>query len=78
MARSVGCEAQLRNLLVPLVVGLLLLTLPTSAASAQACLAPPTGIVAWWPFDETSGTTAADIAGNNVATYVNGVQSASV
>jgi uncharacterized repeat protein (TIGR01451 family) len=48
----------------------------TPKASAQTCVPPPAGIVAWWPFDETSGTTAADVVGNNSATYINGVQSA--
>jgi len=27
------------------------------------CVPPPTGMVAWWPFDEILGSTAADIAG---------------
>jgi hypothetical protein len=37
------------------------------------CVQPPSGMVAWWPLDETSGTTAADIAGfPNNGTHVNG------
>ncbi len=28
------------------------------------CLAPPPNMVAWWPFDETAGSSAADIAGS--------------
>jgi uncharacterized repeat protein (TIGR01451 family) len=43
---------------------------PASLA-AQTCLPPPPGIIAWWPFDEASGTTVNDIAGNNPGVYVN-------
>ncbi len=36
------------------------------------CLQPPSGMVAWWPFDETSGSSALDRAGiNNVGTHMN-------
>ncbi|MCX6030340.1 MAG: DUF6073 family protein [Chloroflexi bacterium] len=41
---------------------------PTPSATASptgtpACVAPPVGMAAWWPLDETTGTTAFDIAG---------------
>jgi uncharacterized repeat protein (TIGR01451 family) len=37
------------------------------------CVTPPANMTAWWPLDETSGTTAADIAGfPNNGTHVNG------
>jgi hypothetical protein len=37
-----------------------------SPASAQAaCVPAPQGIIAWWPFDEMSGTVANDIVGTN-------------
>jgi PKD repeat protein len=38
------------------------------------CVIPAAGIVDWWTFDETSGTTAQDIAGsvNNVGSHMNG------
>jgi PKD repeat protein len=36
----------------------------------SACTAPPSNMVAWWPFDETSGTTALDIAGGNNGTHI--------
>ena len=36
------------------------------------CLAPPSGLVAWWPLDETGGTTTADIFNGNPGTLVNG------
>ncbi|MFI5165269.1 MAG: LamG-like jellyroll fold domain-containing protein [Thermoanaerobaculales bacterium] len=32
-------------------------------ATCRACVWAPTGMVAWWPLDETSGTTVADIVG---------------
>src|SRR5213594_1445771 len=41
-------------------------------ALAQTCAQPPSGIIAWWPLDETSGTVARDIVGNNPGVYVNG------
>ncbi len=44
----------------------------TWAVPAQTCALPPSGIISWWPFDETSGTTAADIVGNQVGSLVNG------
>jgi hypothetical protein len=33
--------------------------------SCKACVPQPSGMVDWWPFDETSGTTANDITGNS-------------
>jgi uncharacterized repeat protein (TIGR01451 family) len=42
------------------------------------CVTPPANMTAWWPLDETSGTTAADIAGfPNDGTHVNGPTPAS-
>jgi len=38
-------------------------------AYAQSCVTPPSGLVSWWPLDETSGTTAADIVNGNTGTY---------
>jgi hypothetical protein len=37
------------------------------------CVTPPSGMVAWWPLDETTGSTATDLAGfNNSGTHING------
>jgi len=37
------------------------------------CVTPPANMTAWWPLDETSGTTANDLAGvANNGTHVNG------
>jgi hypothetical protein len=38
------------------------------------CVTPPDGLSAWWPFDETAGALATDIAGlvNNLGVHVNG------
>jgi Concanavalin A-like lectin/glucanases superfamily len=41
-------------------------------AVAQTCVQAPSGVVAWWPFDETSGTAAQDVIGGNTGTYVGG------
>jgi Concanavalin A-like lectin/glucanases superfamily len=41
----------------------------TSSAVAQQCIQPPnTTLVAWFPFDETSGTTTANLATQNSGT----------
>jgi hypothetical protein len=55
-------------------------SLPTLAVGESAfffvpcttnCVPTPSGLSAWWPFDEVSGPTANDIAGtvNNIGTY---------
>ena len=41
-------------------------------AGERACVTPPSEMVGWWPLDETSGTTAADIVGGNDGTHVGG------
>jgi len=46
-------------------------TLVVNSLVTAGCVAPPSGIIAWWPFDETSGTIANDIAGDNLGAYVN-------
>ncbi|MGD1044155.1 MAG: SdrD B-like domain-containing protein [Bacteroidota bacterium] len=41
--------------------------------STLGCVEPPSGMVAWWPLDETSGSTSIDLAGfNNSGTQING------
>lgn len=53
-------------------VVLCLLLSPLSWAMAQTCIEPPAGLVGWWPLDEVSGTTAADIVGGHDGTHVGG------
>ena len=36
------------------------------------CTPPPSGMVSWWPLDETSGIISDDIQGANDGTHVNG------
>ena len=44
-----------------------------TATSTLACAVPPVEMTAWWPLDETSGTTAVDIAGFPTnGTHMNG------
>jgi hypothetical protein len=43
-----------------------------SFAAAQTCMQPPSGMIAWWPLDETTGTRAREIIGNNTGTHVGG------
>jgi hypothetical protein len=45
-----------------------------SGPPQTACVPPPSDLVAWWPFDETSGSVAHDIAGfPNDLTFVGAV-----
>ena len=48
---------------------LLLALFLTMSFQAQTCVSPPSGRVAWWPFDETCGTIAADVVGTKPAAY---------
>jgi uncharacterized repeat protein (TIGR01451 family) len=76
MARSVAGEVPVRNLSVPILLVLSLLTILSLPALGQTCVPPPAGIIAWWPFDETSGTTAIDAVGGNAGTYAGAPQPA--
>lgn len=42
------------------------------APTAGACVTPPSGLKGWWPLDETTGTTAADIIGGHNGTALPG------
>ena len=65
------CGNGLLWLLAPLILGI-----AHAPVQAQACVAPPGGMVAWWPMDETGGTAVADIIGANHGIRVNGPVSA--
>lgn len=39
---------------------------------ACPCTPPPPDLISWWPLDETSAPTAADIMGGNDGTHING------
>jgi hypothetical protein len=43
-----------------------------SAGKCINCVPAPSGLVSWWPFDETSGTSAADIQDGNPGTLIGG------
>lgn len=43
-----------------------------TTVSAQACVKPPLGLVAWWPLDEAVGPLANDIANVNDGVHQNG------
>lgn len=49
----------------------LLVFLSRPVLAQQACAAPPSGVIAWWPFDETTGMTAKDIVGEHDGILVN-------
>jgi Concanavalin A-like lectin/glucanases superfamily len=55
-----------------LSLSFLLLPIRVSTQATETCVQPPPGIIAWWPLDETSGTTAEDVIGSNTGAYVNG------
>ncbi len=57
-----------------LVVTLMLMGAVMASQSLYAqCITPPSGMVAWWPLDETSGSIANDMAGSvhNFGTWMN-------
>ena len=45
------------------------MSLASPARAQQACVPPPQNILAWWPFDETAGPTAAELIAGRVGTY---------
>jgi len=55
---------------ISILIGLFVIITGYSSAKAQTCIPPPSGIVAWWPFDETGGSTAQDIVGSHPGIYV--------
>ena len=50
----------------------LLLPNQVSTQATETCVPPPPGIIAWWPFDETSGTTAEEVIGGRNGVHING------
>ena len=43
-----------------------------SGGKCKPCITPPAGIVAWWPFDETSGSVSNDVVGPNSGSQIGG------
>ena len=39
------------------------------AQTGGSCFLPPSGLVSWWPLDETGGTKAEDVTGANPGTH---------
>jgi len=74
-SRLAGITAGCRTWLLWTLASLLLAA-AHPPARAQTCVTPPPGMVAWWPMDETAGTTVADIVGTNPGIRVNGPASA--
>jgi hypothetical protein len=51
---------------------MLLVAVVAPQSRYNMCITPPSGMVAWWPLDETSGPTAHDISGYaNNGTWMN-------
>ena len=61
---------------VRLAALLILFGLALGTQAASQCVQSPSGIIAWWPFDETSGNTAQDRAGSHMGAYANNPVSA--
>jgi len=60
-----------RATLIAVILTAAVIILAPAASAQLACVPAPQGIIAWWPFDEMSGTVANDIVGNNPGAYVN-------
>src|SRR5579871_5006950 len=67
MKTKINLSALVRTCLCAFVV--LFAANLVAAQTAPAPVTPPSGIIAWWSFDETSGTQAADRLGNSPGTY---------
>jgi hypothetical protein len=59
-------------LLVSLVFALRAALGGSPTQGQTVCVQPPSGIVAWWPFDETSGNIAPDRLGQSPGAWTNG------
>jgi hypothetical protein len=58
-----------RATLLAMILSAAVMLLASPAGAQQACVAPPQGILAWWPFDETTGPTANELIAGRVGTY---------
>jgi hypothetical protein len=58
--------------LVQLMFVLLFAVAGSLAYGQSTCVQPPSGAIAWWSLDETSGNTAADRVGGHTGSYANG------
>ncbi|WP_457502078.1 LamG-like jellyroll fold domain-containing protein [Thermostichus sp. MS-CIW-15] len=58
-----GVTTMRKSSLFVLVFGSMTLAMSAAIAHAQSCAPPPSGMVAWWLLNETSGATATDIVG---------------
>jgi hypothetical protein len=67
--RAASSERVTGGRLLWIVLGLALFCGFAGAASAQSCVTPPSGIIAWWNLDETSGIIAKDSVGLEPAAY---------
>lgn len=57
--------------LLKLVEFFILTILAVGVSAADECVPPPSGVIAWWPLDDTSGNLASDRVGNHAGAYVN-------
>jgi len=64
-------SAERRATMLLAILCLAFIIFPLPARAQQACVPPPQGILAWWPFDETSGPIAAELIGGRVGTWFN-------
>ncbi len=61
-----------KQVLPAFAVALLLTCCGYSAQAQSTCLQPPSGAIAWWSLDETTGNTSVDRVGNHTAAWANG------
>ncbi|MCX6153788.1 MAG: T9SS type A sorting domain-containing protein [Candidatus Kapabacteria bacterium] len=81
--QNIASKEKARLSLLAFSVFIFLFALSSQNKSIAACVTAPSGMVAWWSFDETSGTTATDLTSvatsysptntNNSGTKINGV-----
>ena len=56
---------------LPALTFALFIALSNCPAAAQSCVQPPSGAIAWWSLDETSGNIAVDRIGGHTGSYAN-------
>jgi hypothetical protein len=62
-------SAERRATMLLAILCLAFIVFPLPARAQQACVPPPQGILAWWPFDETCDPIVAELIGGRVGTF---------
>jgi len=67
--RSKWASSTIKVVLLFSVFSLMIPGYAIPSAFAPSCVTPPSGMISWWPLDETSGNTSEDIQDGNDGTH---------